>query len=150
MKRKKSIKYSYPKILYFAYGSNVNYRQMKYRCCNCKYIQKVVCSDYNFTINKRGVATILNKKGEKTFGILWLLSQKNLKNLDSYEGLKQKRYYRNYVKINLKGKSLNAITYFSTEVKKGKPKKNYIKLILNGIKHFKGNPKWRNEIKKWI
>jgi len=139
----------YPKIFYFAYGSNINKKQMLYRCNGCKFIYYAVCLNYKFLINKRGVATIIKSKGKKTYGILWLISQKNLKNLDHFEGLKSNRYYRKIIRVKFKEKFINAVTYFSTNNNEGTPKEKYLELILEGINYFKGNITWKNEIKNW-
>ena len=63
------------KILYFAYGSNLNHYQMKnIRCFGSRYLITHFLKDYKLIfchpnkLNKFGYANIIKKKGSKVSG----------------------------------------------------------------------------------
>ena len=72
------------RFLYFAYGSNMDVRQMKERCPCAIRMKPAVLHDYKLT--ERLYADIDESAGRHVSGILWSISEKDLKNLDIYEG----------------------------------------------------------------
>ena len=72
--------------LYFAYGSNINLKQMKHRCPNAKVVGPVTLDGYRLTFRGSGVATILPCEGRKVEGLLWKLTLACERALDYYEG----------------------------------------------------------------
>lgn len=48
--------------IYGAYGSNINLRQMAYRCPNAKVIGQGILNDYELTFRRGGYANIEPKK----------------------------------------------------------------------------------------
>lgn len=73
--------------LYFAYGSNINLDQMKYRCPGAVPAMPVVLNNYELSFRGMGgVATILPKNGAKVHGLLWDLTPACEQSLDRYEG----------------------------------------------------------------
>ena len=80
--KKRSKKYE--KIFIFRYGSNMDVRQMKERCQGAIRMKPAVLHDYKLT--ERLYADIDESAGRHVSGILWSISEKDLKNLDIYEG----------------------------------------------------------------
>ena len=77
------------KRLYVAYGSNLNIRQMKYRCPGAKLYGRGVIEDYalQFKGQPHGAfATIAPKEGASVPVAVWEISEKNEQALDRYEG----------------------------------------------------------------
>ena len=76
--------------LYFAYGSNMNLRQMNIRCPDAKALKIVVLNDFALAFRGgnegNGVATILPRKGSNVKGVLWSITADCKKALDRYEG----------------------------------------------------------------
>jgi len=79
-------------MLYFAYGSNLNHHQMKnIRCIGSKYLKSFFLKDYKLIfchpnkLNKFGYANIIKKKGSKTVGAIWEITEEHEKILDNYE-----------------------------------------------------------------
>ena len=72
------------KILYFAYGSNLNIEQMKRRCPDSVGISAAELSDYKLV--ERTYADIEVAAGECVHGALYQISERDLANLDHYEG----------------------------------------------------------------
>lgn len=74
---------------YFAYGSNMNLEQMKYRCPAAEVVENVRLEDYRLAFRGRapgnGVATVLPEKGSYVEGVLWKITEACEKSLDFYE-----------------------------------------------------------------
>jgi gamma-glutamylcyclotransferase (GGCT)/AIG2-like uncharacterized protein YtfP len=77
--------------LYFAYGSNMSREQMKERAENAQLIGIGYMEDYTLAFNRRGthrsggVASVVEAKGERVYGVIWEISSKELKRLDKEE-----------------------------------------------------------------
>ena len=80
--------------LYFAYGSNMNFAQMHYRCEGAIYVGRARLDDWSYFINSNGYAGIEISSGSQVFGCLWLLEQNHLKVLDKYEAVEEGFYTR--------------------------------------------------------
>ena len=72
------------KILYFAYGSNLNVAQMKQRCPDSVEISAAVLDGWQ--LKERLCADIEPAPGECVNGALYEISRNDLANLDVYEG----------------------------------------------------------------
>ena len=126
---------------YFAYGSNMNDEQMKFRCPGSKKVCPAVLKNYKLV--ERKYADIEKCPNSTVDGLLWIISDENLKNLDRYEGYPNV-YYRHDVTINIGKKNLTAIAYQMTpetvKAREGiKYSKEYIitcraGALMNGIK----------------
>ena len=80
------------KILYFAYGSNLNHHQMKnIRCFGSRYLKPFYLKDYKLIfchpnkLNKFGYGNIIKKRGSKVVGAIWEITKEHEKILDNYE-----------------------------------------------------------------
>lgn len=73
--------------LYFAYGSNINLDQMRFRCPDAVPVMPVTLQGYELAFRGHaGVATILPKEGASVHGLLWDLTPQCEQSLDRYEG----------------------------------------------------------------
>lgn len=123
-------------ILYFAYGSNLNTSQMKVRCPLAEKMDKAILKDYKFIINTRGVATIIKSEKDIVEGGLYKVTKDCVASLDRYEGVRENCYFRKTVQVIHKGKSVDAICYFATDEKEGRPRLGYIEKIIEGANEF--------------
>ena len=105
---------------YFAYGSNLNIDRMRSRIGYRPKYEKGILYDYQFRTNKKaytkgfGFANVEPMKGRKVEGKLYLLTNKDFKKLDIYEGFPT-QYTRLVVNIKLfSGKKIKAITYIAS------------------------------------
>ena len=116
-------------MLYFAYGSNLNHKQMKKRCKDSRFIKKIILKNYVLTFrSKYGAADIEKKKGKNVYGALYNISKSDERKLDIYEDyptLYTKMYFKNNNKLimtYLMGKKTKRTTptfqYFAT-IKQG-------------------------------
>ena len=71
---------------YFAYGSNMNLEQMKYRCPAAEVVENVRLENYRLAFRGRapgnGVATVLPEKGSYVEGVLWKITEACEKSLE--------------------------------------------------------------------
>ena len=101
------------KRLYVAYGSNLNIRQMKYRCPGAKLYGTGVIEDYELQFKGQphgAFATIAPKEGASVPVAVWEISEKNEQALDRYEGYPS-HYFKQNVPVQLDGEEVNAMVY---------------------------------------
>ena len=126
--------------LYFAYGSNINLRQMAVRCPDAQVVAPAVLENYEllFRGNDRdyGVATIRPKEGCQVHGLLWKITPECERSLDLYEGyprLYEKQQITLYTKS---GQQVSAMVYVMTREKErmpSMPTRGYFIGILEGF-----------------
>ena len=126
---------------YFAYGSNLHRLQMRKRCPNCKYNQRIVLNNYRMTFrSKYGAADIERKKGHKVYGALYIISKLAEKRLDVYE-----EYPTLYKKMYFNYKGKRVMTYIMPKkTKPVPPSTKYLNIIKQGYKDCKINIKSLN------
>jgi len=134
-------------MLYFAYGSNLNHRQMKnIRCVGSKYLKTILLKDYKLSfchpnkLNKYGYANIVKKRGSKIPGAIWKITKKHEKILDHYEEF-PKSYQKKYFYLN--GEKI--MFYIMRKYFIKKPPKNYINTIKEGYQDCNIDIKYSNK-----
>lgn len=136
---------------YFAYGSNMNFKQMKERCPSSKFLKRVYLKGYKFVYDgyspKRNgaVANIVKSPNGIVWGALFEVDKKAIESLDWYEGYPV-NYQRKIVEVaDDEGTRYKAFVYLRKALEKGVPSKEYKEVILEGAKHC-GLPKEYVEI----
>ena len=126
---------------YFAYGSNLDEAQMKTRCPDYVFIGKAVLKDYQIaftTYSKKrecGCADIMPMKGQDVWGVVYVLSGKDLDALDKSEGSNYRRI--EVTVIDEKGEGRKVLVYVVINKRFDlKPSKGYLGLIIGGAKEF--------------
>ena len=118
-------------MLYFAYGSNLNHFQMKKRCRDSKFLEKIELKNFRLTFRSiYRAADIEPKKNSIVQGALFNISKTDEKKLDLYEDF-PKLYKKHYFFYNKK----KEMTYVM--VKKTPfmfPKERYLNTIKQGYK----------------
>ena len=134
-------------MLYFAYGSNLNHRQMKnIRCVGSKYLKTILLKDYKLSfchpnkLNKYGYANIVKKKGSKLPGAIWKITKKHEKILDHYEEF-PKSYQKKYFYLN--GEKI--MFYIMRKYFIKAPPKSYINTIKEGYQDCNIDIKYSNK-----
>jgi hypothetical protein len=132
------------KKYYLAYGSNLNVRQMRYRCPTAKPIGITAIPDYELLYkgSKTGsYLTIEKKKGSLVPIVVWEVTAADEKRLDAYEGYPN-FYYKKEMKLpvrlaNGKTKKLTAFIYIMHEERElGCPSLAYIRTCKEGYRNF--------------
>ena len=123
-------------MLYFAYGSNLNHKQMAFRCRDSKYIRKFKLKGYNLCFSHKtdnsiyGHANVVKGKNFNVPGAIWNISKDDEKELDSYEGVNYNYYQKQYFKI--RGKK--TLFYIQKVYFIKKPNSTYLHTIIQGYK----------------
>lgn len=117
---------------YFAYGSNMCRKRLEDRVGKVNKITTGFLNNYEMLFNcgttNISFANIAPHEGEKTFGVVYALTKRQLRILDRYEGM----YRRKVVEIN----GRNTIAYISPliiEEFSTPPDAEYVRIILRGF-----------------
>jgi len=138
-------------MLYFAYGSNMNWQQMKERCNSARFVSIACLPEYKLAFTRKsdkrgcGVADVVPELGEKVWGVVYELSRLDLEKLDRFEGYKEGRwenaYWRRECQVFQDGgeqKGLTVFTYFATrQSTPPNPNAEYRALIVSGATYWK-------------
>jgi hypothetical protein len=139
-------------MLYFAYGSNMHWSQMKQRCPLAKFVCRAKLPAYRlaFTIKdaerRCGVADVFPDKSKDVWGVVYELPPKEMKDLDKDEDYRpgkpydQSEYTRedHYVwrEGDAKQPLLVALYRGHPQLEPPLPNDDYKNLIVNGAKHW--------------
>ena len=134
---------------YFAYGSNMNKPQMKFRCKSSSAVAVAKLPNWKFLINSRGVATVVPKNGKVAYGVVWAISRDNERSLDYYEGVREKIYSKSEVEILIEEKKISTLIYIAENKSPGVPRKGYLETVIDGAKSFNAHKDWLAELKSW-
>lgn len=138
-------------MFYFAYGSNMDPRQIRRRCPSSRFISTAVLKDHRlaFTLySKRrrcGVANVLPAAGHKVHGILYRINGcRDWATLDAAEGYKpgrrrgnryRKAHLRVY-KVNYPKTVMSWIYLGIVEISPPPPSAAYLGQMLAGADHW--------------
>ena len=141
-------------VYYFAYGSNLDYVRMFHRCESAEVVCRATLDGYRLVFmennSKRIVANIIKEKGHHVDGVVYEITEKDLKRLDAFEG-HPNVYKRKQVTISIKGEDKKVYVYImpkTYDIKLGKrlieiprrygmPKGDYFTHVQNGYNMFK-------------
>ncbi len=127
-------------MYYFAYGSNMDDRQMKTRCPSARFLTVARLPGYRlaFTIfsSKRncGCADIVADPSGTVFGILYEISQEDIARLDVFEGVPGGHYRRITLNVILDdGRRISTEAYVVARKSKTPipPSKQYMGLLIS-------------------
>ncbi|WP_418750020.1 gamma-glutamylcyclotransferase family protein [Frisingicoccus sp.] len=125
--------------LYIAYGSNMDEKQMAYRCPEAQLLGTAEVEDYRllFKGSKTGAyATIEPQKGNRVPVLLWEITEQDERNLDRYEGY-PRFYYKKDLEIEFGGERKTAMVYIMHEENPlGIPSQRYQEVISNAYRKF--------------
>lgn len=123
------------KRLYAAYGSNLNIRQMKYRCPTAKLYGTGTIEDYELQFKGQpngAFATIALKEGTSVPVAVWEIQPRDEQSLDCYEGYPS-HYFKQDVPVQLGGEEVSAMVYImNLKMGFGMPTPHYYQTVLEG------------------
>lgn len=123
--------------LYFAYGSNLNVRQMSHRCPTAKKVKPLPV--YGAKLVFRGVADIetTDNPADVVLGGLWRITRRDEEALDRYEGVRSGMYTRETFYIRDKSRHWHPVLYYKMN-SKGifPPSEGYLASIVRGYLDF--------------
>ncbi len=123
------------KRLYVAYGSNLNLKQMKYRCPTAKLYGTGKIENYELQFKGQpygAFATIAPKEGSSVPVAVWEIQPRDELSLDRYEGYPS-HYFKQNVPVQLDGEEVTAMVYImNLNMKFGMPSPYYYQTVLEG------------------
>jgi gamma-glutamylcyclotransferase len=129
-------------MFYFAFGSNLDRQQMKRRCPESKLVAPATLPNHALGFTGYSwawggaVATVAEKRGAETEGLLYKLTDDDLRALDSFEGHPNVyRRVRKYVR-GADGRRVRAYVYIRPLDEPDDPSEEYLRVIMRAyMKH---------------
>ena len=125
------------RFLYFAYGSNMDLEQMRFRCpgeYDLLGIGKL--EHWRFLINSRGYANIFPEQDATVFGLVFNLTPNALSSLDRYEGYPQ-LYTRRELPVIFADQMIEPWVYLDiNNIDMGRPRPGYLERVTESAKRF--------------
>lgn len=127
------------KRLYIAYGSNLNRKQMKYRCPGARPVAKSWLHDYRLVFQGRRFgahANVIPEAGQDVPVVIWEIDGYDEMALDRYEGVDGGYYTKETMKVEVNGKMREALIYIMSPNPYGIPDDFYLEIIARGYANF--------------
>ncbi|MBD5513339.1 MAG: helix-turn-helix domain-containing protein [Lachnospiraceae bacterium] len=126
--------------LYISYGSNLNIRQMSFRCPDAEAVGTGVIPDYRLTFKALGAsafATIEPCEGESVPVAVWQISRRDEAALDRYEGYPT-HYTREQMDVLMDdGECIKGLVYvMNLRAVPRLPSQGYFEAVLSGYRSF--------------
>jgi gamma-glutamylcyclotransferase (GGCT)/AIG2-like uncharacterized protein YtfP len=99
---------------YFAYGSNLNKKQMMQRCPQCEIVGTTKLDGYRLAYFK--YLTILPDKDESIPIAIYKITDEDEKRLDKFEGIDSGVYNKKMINIEFNDKKIKCLTYVMSEL----------------------------------
>lgn len=139
-------------MLYFAYGSNLDWVQMKNHCPSAQFVGMALLKDYDFDFTRKsknrgcGVMDIVKVDGEQVWGVVYQIDELDIVKLDQSEGYTPGREKNAYQRIECivyedgdLEKPITSMTYEVVEKAAATilPNQEYKALIVNGAGYWR-------------
>jgi hypothetical protein len=149
-------------MLYFAYGSNMNWQQIRDRCPSARYVGNATLPDHRLAFTRKsvdrgcGVADAIPTEGCHLWGVVYEISDLDVGRLDASEGFRPKReknsYFRRECLIWLDGDDQRPLTvsaYFGDpQTNPPLPNAEYKNLIVSGAQYWHLPEKYVGELEQ--
>lgn len=138
-------------MLYFAYGSNMDWAQMNERCPSARFIGIATLRDRQLAFTRLsqrracGVADVVRAAGHKVWGVVYEVSESDVDTLDRHEGYRPNResnaYWRRECTVFVgddDSTALTASSYFATaEPDSPPPSRAYVGHLIAGARRWR-------------
>ena len=131
-------------MYYFAYGTNLNKKQMAERCPDSKPLFTVALPNYKLIFVgwsrqwRGGVASIKSLRGDRVRGALYEISELCLRRLDKYEGYPGNCNRFKVTVFDEDSEPFEAITYLKAgQLEETQPSKEYLAIIQQGLRDWR-------------
>lgn len=125
------------KRLYVAYGSNLNMRQMKYRCPTAELYATGTIEDHELQFKGHpgsAFATIAPKLGATVPVAVWEIQPEDEQALDRYEGYPS-HYFKQDIPMKIDSEEVTAMVYImNPRMQFGLPSPSYYQTVYEGYK----------------
>lgn len=115
-------------MLYAAYGSNLNFNQMDFRCPGAKFLGVTTIKGWKLQFNTF-LTVVPDENSIVPLGI-WDVDERNIQALDRYEGYPG-FYRKETIKVVLNGEEVEVLWYIMNDVRRISPPSSH---YLSGVK----------------
>jgi cation transport regulator ChaC len=125
-------------VLYFAYGSNMDPVQMRSRAPGARALGPARLPGWRLTFTRDspgwggGVGHIEPDPTDEVWGVLWEVTEEDLRSLDDYEGVDVGAYVRDRVTVSHAGREVEAIVYLAVPRGFKAPSRRYVEALVRG------------------
>jgi len=139
-------------MLYFAYGSNLDWSQMRERCPSARFVSVAKLKDHRLAFTRKsverrcGVSDVIPDRGLNVWGVVYEIDEPDLVRLDKCEGFvpgrgrEENSYFREERYVYRDGNDdapLLALVYFAIpQNNPPRPNAEYKRLIVDGARHW--------------
>lgn len=138
-------------VLYFAYGSNMEWQQMRDRCPSAKFVCVAKLEDHRLAFTRKsikrgcGVVDAVAGPGDEVWGVVFQIDDRDIDTLDAKEGFVRGRETNAYVRREISvlengdaNRPISVMTYFvaKKEMNVPSPNSEYRRLLVEGAKHW--------------
>lgn len=125
------------RIIYFAYGSNMDLEQMKFRCRGGYEVLGIgKMQNWKIFINNRGYANISPQEESIVYGLMFNINSESLRLLDRYEGFPY-LYTRKQLPTFFADDILKPLVYIDeNNLEIGHPQTGYLERVVESAKRF--------------
>ncbi|MCL4507656.1 MAG: gamma-glutamylcyclotransferase [Chloroflexi bacterium] len=139
-------------MLFFAYGSSMDWAQMKARCKSAEYVCLALLPNYRLAFPRKskngyGTAGVIPSKGGVVWGVVYQITKDDMRRLDTREGYwpgdlsRVNSYVRARCHVFVNGerdKRLTTWTYYAVaQSSEFAPNAEYLNHIVSGAIHWK-------------
>lgn len=132
--------------LIFAYGSNMNWQQMRERCPSVEFVCNAKLKDHSLAFTRKstnrdcGVSDVVSADGKDVWGVVYQVSDADMPNLDRKEGINSNSYVRRVGTVyqnDDEAKPMTVDIYFAVRQENPPlPNQEYKNLIVSGAKFW--------------
>ena len=124
--------------------------QMAVRCPDSRVVGLSTLENMKFVLDSAGVATIIPQLGGRVSGVVWLVTKRDIKSLDHYEGVAFGCYRKEFVSVTVNDQSCNALVYISNrDTTNAGCRSGYMNRIIAAAKHHRFSWKYVQELQSW-
>ena len=137
-------------MFYFAYGSNLDWAQMKKRCPSVRFVAVARLVGYKLAFTRFsdrrlcGVADVVEAEGSVVWGVVYEIDERDFEPLDQYEGYLAGRTRNAYERVELtvlhNGQSQPAAAWIYVVCEKSDrehaPNAEYKRLMTEGARYW--------------
>ena len=131
-------------MYYFAYGSNLNKKQMRERCPDSKPMFIATLPNYKLVFVgwsrqwRGGVISIKPLRGERVRGAIYEVSEQCIQRLDKFEGHPTDYARQKVIVFDEDSEPIEAITYIKAgQFEETQPSKEYLAVIQQGYRDWR-------------
>ena len=117
-------------IRHFAYGANMSRAVMRKHAPEAEPIGVAALKDHRFVITADGYASVVPKRTETVYGVLWRVSPRDRVTLDAWENVAAGLYRAETVPVQQAGRRHAALIYVARPGDTGRAKAGYMELVI--------------------